>query len=122
MLSIFTGLFSSPFAILAMLAVFVGTSAVGEIKGWLRERDAVTPWAIALKQSTADAQRKDQITAQAIQEMELANHEISELRAHLDAAEIARKVAGAADCQWSDDDIRLLNDAKNSSRRAAPGS
>jgi hypothetical protein len=105
-----------------MLAVFVGTSVFGEVKGWLRERDAVTPWAVALEQSSKDAERKDQITALAIQETERATNEIQELRASLDAAEIARKLAKAPDCVWSDDDLRLLNDAKAARRRPSPGS
>lgn len=120
MLGIFTGLLSSPMAILAMLAVFVGTSVFGEVKGWMERREAIAPWAVAVAERDQWSAQKDKITEIAIQETEKATNEIQQLRAALDEAEIARKLVKAPDCVWSDDDIELLNNAKAARHR--PGS
>lgn len=102
-------LVANPMVILGFLGVFVFTSVGSEIKSWWHEHQVIKPWVAAVKERDEASQIKETIAIQAIASRENSLNEIAQLKSELEAAEMDRKVRNVADCPWSDDDARVLN-------------
>lgn len=114
---------SNPLIILGFIGAFVASGWYSDVKSWYSERHAVTqavqPWAKAVAERDEAAKIKDQIAIEAIQARENTTNEIEKLRAQFEIAEHARAASGAPDCNWSDDDIRMLNNGRGIKKTSA---
>ena len=122
--SIFGFLLANPMVILGFLGVFAMSGVYSEVKGWYRERQIVKPWVAAVKDRDAAIQERDNavivkeaIVVEAIKARENSKHEVAQLQAQLEAAEIERKAAKAPDCNFSADDVRMLNRGRNPDKK-----
>jgi len=107
--SIFGSILGNPMMILMAIGVFFATSWISDIQGFFERRSTVQPYVLAIQERDKAVARKDRITKEALTARDNHVHELALLRSELDAAEIARKTQGVADCHWSDSDLRLLN-------------
>jgi hypothetical protein len=105
-------LLGNPTVILAIIGVWLASSWWGDVKNWWETEAATRPLVAAIEARDKVADLKDKMINDALLARDNAHVEIAELRAHLDDAEAARKVAGVPDCTWSRDDIRLLNSGR----------
>jgi hypothetical protein len=115
MSAIISWVLGNPLIILSLIGMFTFTSIFSEAKAWLAERHAVTaavqPWIKAVAERDAAAAQKEDILNRANEARVVAEQSINELQAQFDEEDAKRKLTAAADCAWSDDDIRLLNAA-----------
>ncbi len=113
--AVFSWVLSNPMIILAMIGVFTFTSIASDVKAWWSERHAVAaavqPWQRAVSERDQAAKVKEGILEKTIEAKLNAEQQIEEFRAHVEEQEIKRKLAGLAECTWSDDDLKLLNAA-----------
>jgi hypothetical protein len=113
--AILSWVMGNPMIILAMIGVFTFTSIASDVKAWWSERQAVAvavqPWQKAVAERDEAAQIKEGILELTREAKLNAEQQIAELTAHFEEQEIKRKLAGLAECSWSDDDIKLLNAA-----------
>ncbi len=114
--SILSWFASNPLMILGAIGIWVATGWISDVKGYFAERSLAAGYTRVIEERDQIAAKKDAIIVNALQEREKINAELSQLQAHLDDAEIARKTAGVPDCVWSRDDIRLLNTSKSKRR------
>ena len=118
--AIISFLLGNPMVILGLLGVFTFTSIAGDARAWWKERQAVKPFIVAIAEHKEAAEVKEAILKNALEANEHAQEYIEALQAKQEEDAKARTAAGAVDCSWSDDDLRLLNSSgvKRSSRRA----
>lgn len=120
--AIISWILGNPLIILAMIGVFTFTSVFSDARAWWSERHAVQtavkPWIEAVARRDRIAKAQDEILVEAAQAKQKAEDEVNELKDQFEHEDIRRKAAGAADCNWSDDDVRLLNAAKAVRTRA----
>jgi hypothetical protein len=113
--AIISWILGNPMIILAMIGVFTFTSIASDVKAWWNERHAVAaavqPWQRAVSERDQAAKVKEGILEKTIEAKLNAEQQIEEFRAHVEEQEIKRKLAGLAECTWSDDDLKLLNAA-----------
>lgn len=116
---------SNPLIILAVIATFVASGWFSDVRSYFRERQvvvaAVQPWVKAVEERDEASQIKERIALDAIVARENSKHEIARLQVELEAAELERKTMGAAECPWSDDDVRMLNNG-GGAKKTAPNS
>lgn len=113
--AVFSWILGNPMIILAMIGVFTFTSIASDVKAWWNERHAVAaavqPWQRAVAERDEAARVKEGILDKTNEAKLNAEQQIAELQAHFEEQEIKRKLAGLAECSWSDDDLKLLNAA-----------
>ena len=113
MSAIFSWIVGNPLIILGLIGVFTFTSIASDVKAWWSERSAVhaalTPWVQAVSDRDQVAQRQEQILNEAIEAKQKAEKDVVDLTFEYEQEDIRRKLAGAADYNWSDDDLRVLN-------------
>lgn len=106
-------LVTNPMVILGFIGIFVATGVFGEVRGWIRERHAVAvavkPWVAAVVERDKAAAFKETLVSNATKDREKVRNEIASLQAQLEAADIERKNAKVPECNFSADDIRVLN-------------
>lgn len=101
--------FMNPTVIFGVIMAVVVASWASDVRAFFNTRDLIKPWQQAVKDRDDAIERKDKLTETALLARDNAKTEIQELRAHLDDAEIKRKMAGVNECRWTDDDLRVLN-------------
>lgn len=109
LLSLLSWVVSNPIMILGAIGIWFATGWISDVKGYFEKRQITREWAWQVDQRDKASEVKDEMITNALFARDNAQVEIAKLRAELDDAEIKRKVAGIADCTWSDHDIRLLN-------------
>lgn len=107
--SLLTSILGNPMMILMAIGVFFATSWASDVRGFFEKRNVVQPYIMAVQERDRAIERKEKITQDALTARDNHVHELARLRAEMDAVEISRRTQGAADCHWSDDDLRLLN-------------
>lgn len=109
LLSLLSWVVSNPMMILGAIGIWVATGWISDVQGFFEKRAVARPLIEAIEVRDQTAAAKDKLITEALFARDNAQVELTQLKAELDDAELKRKAAGAPDCVWSRDDIRLLN-------------
>jgi hypothetical protein len=113
----------NPTVVLAMIAIWIGTSVYGGVTEWIDKREITRTYVDALVKRDRAAKFKDDLIQAVTKDKEVKDAELDELREQIEAADRARPASAVkvdakagADCTWSDYDIRVLNGRSRRSR------
>lgn len=112
----------NPTVVLAMIAIWIGTSVYGGVTEWIDKREITRTYVDALVKRDRAVKFKDDLIVAVTKDKEVKDAELDELRERMELADRERPLVAkvdakvGADCAWSDYDIRVLNGRSRRSR------